>query len=233
MGLLELAERLRNRELSPVEVTNAQLARIASLDQKLMAFETVTAKRAMAQAKLGEREIKAGRYLGLLHGIPVAVKDLFFTNGIPTGGGLKVYANHVPTFDATALARLLKAGVVLLGKLSLAEGAGGGYHRDFRVARNPWAADRWPGVSSSGSGVATAAGLGYASLATDTGGSTQPRWANPSLLVIQGPGEFGNPGVQFSSRTGLMSGLHLPADSLCLLKDAQRILAENLSNIVI
>lgn len=179
MGLLELAEKLRKRELSPVEVTHAQLARIAALDSKLMAFETITADRAMAQAKVAEAEITARRYLGPLHGIPVAVKDLFFTNGVATKGGLKVYANHVPKFDATAVARLLKAGAVLLGKLSLAEGAGGGYHRDFRVPRNPWALNRWPGVSSSGSGVATAAGLCYASLATDTGGSIrQPSAAN-------------------------------------------------------
>ena len=179
MGVMELGEKLRKRELSPVEVTQAQLTRIAALEPKLMAFETITADRAIAQAKVAETEIKAGRYLGPLHGIPVAVKDLFFTKGIPTKGGVKVYASHVPTFDATALARLLKAGSVLLGKLSLAEGAGGGYHRDFRVPRNPWAANRWPGVSSSGSGVATAAGLCYASLATDTGGSIRhPSAAN-------------------------------------------------------
>jgi len=179
IGLVELAERLRKRELSPVEVTNAQLARIAALEPKLMAFDTITTDRAIAQAKVAETEIKAGRYLGPLHGIPIAIKDLFFTAGISTKGGLKVFANHVPTYDATALARLLKAGAVLLGKLSLAEGAGGGYHRDFRVPRNPWAANRWPGVSSSGSGVATAAGLCFASLATDTGGSIrQPSAAN-------------------------------------------------------
>jgi amidase len=179
IGLLQLAERLRKRELSPVEVTNAQLARIAALEPKLMAFDTITADRAIAQAKIAEREIRAGRYLGPLHGVPIAVKDLFFTNGVSTRGGLKVYANHTPRFDATAVERLLRAGAVLVGKLSMAEGAGGGYHRDFRVPRNPWAANRWPGVSSSGSGVATAAGLCYASLATDTGGSIrQPSAAN-------------------------------------------------------
>lgn len=179
MGLLELAAKLRRREISPVEVIDAQLARIRDLQPKLMAFETVMADGARAQAEAAEKEIKAGHYRGPLHGIPFAVKDLLFTAGVPTKGGLKVYATHVPTFDATAVARLSKAGAVLLGKLSLAEGAGGGYHRDFRVPRNPWAANRWPGVSSSGSGVATAAGLCYASLATDTGGSIrQPSAAN-------------------------------------------------------
>jgi amidase len=174
-----LAGKLRKRELSPVEITKSQLARIALLEPQLMAFETITADVAIEQAKIAEREITAGRYLGPLHSVPIALKDVFFTNGVRTRAGLKVYDTHVPTFDATAVARLLKAGAVVLGKLSMAEGAGGGYHRDFRVPRNPWAANRWPGVSSSGSGVATAAGMCYMALATDTGGSIrQPSAAN-------------------------------------------------------
>jgi amidase len=179
MSLLELAGKLRKRELSPVEITKSQLARIALLEPQLMAFDTITADIAMEQARNAEKEISAGRYLGPLHGIPIAFKDVFFTKGVRTRAGLNVYVDNIPTFDATAVARLLKAGVIVLGKLSMAEGAGGGYHRGFRVPRNPWAANRWPGVSSSGSGVATAAGLCYASLATDTGGSIrQPSAAN-------------------------------------------------------
>src|SRR5215217_194590 len=96
LNLLELADKLRKRELSPV----------AALDPKLMAFDTITADLALAQAKIAETEIRAGRYLGPLHGIPFAVKDLFFTDGIPTRGGLKVYANHFPKFNATAVSGL-------------------------------------------------------------------------------------------------------------------------------
>ena len=178
-GLLELAERLRKREVSPVEVTNAQLARIALLEPKLMAFDTITADLAIAQARVAEQEIKAGRYLGPLHGVPIAVKDVFFTNGVPHERWTEGIRNSCSDIRCYGGGASLKAGAVLLGKLSMAEGAGGGYHRDFRVPRNPWAANRWPGVSSSGSGVATAAGLCYASLATDTGGSIrQPSAAN-------------------------------------------------------
>ena len=108
---------------------------------------------------------------GPLHGVPVAVKDLCFTRGVRTMGGSKVYADHVPGFDATVVARLQSAGAILLGKLNLTEGAMGGYNPDFQIPLNPWNPDRWTGSSSSGSGVATAAGLCFGSLGSDTGGS--------------------------------------------------------------
>jgi amidase len=178
-GLMELAQRIRNRDLSPVEVTKAQLARIATLDSGLNAYELVMSERALAQARRAEAEIQSGRYRGPLHGVPVAVKDLFFVRGLPTKGGCRALANFVPDYDATAVSRLERAGAVLLGKLALTEGAMVGYHRDFKVPRNPWGARLWPGFSSSGSGVGTAAGLCYASLGTDTGGSIRfPSAAN-------------------------------------------------------
>ena len=108
---------------------------------------------AMEAAKRAEDEIARGNYKGPLHGVPIAVKDLCFTYGVRTMGGSKVMADHVPNFDATVVARLETAGSVLLGKLSLTEGALAGYNPEFDVPLNPWNLDRWAGASSSGSGV--------------------------------------------------------------------------------
>lgn len=176
---IEVAARLRSGELSPVVLTEEILGRIERLEPRLHAYATVTADRALAAARKAEAEIGAGHYLGPLHGIPVAVKDLIFTAGVATLGGLEVRRGQVPTFDATVVRRLEGAGAVLLGKLNTTEGAMSGYHTAFEIPRNPWGEDRWPGVSSSGSGVATAAGLCFASLGTDTGGSIRyPSAAN-------------------------------------------------------
>ena len=125
----------------------------------------------MEAARRSEEEIIAGNYRGPLHGIPLAVKDLCFTKGIRTMGGSKALADHVPDFDSTVVARLNSAGGVLLGKLNLTEGAMGGYNPDFEIPLNPWNPHHWAGSSSSGSGVATASGLCFASLGSDTGGS--------------------------------------------------------------
>ena len=179
LSLTEIAERIRSREVSPVEVTEAQLARIESLDPRLHAFQLVLADRARAQAKQAEAEIQSGRYRGPLHGVPIALKDLIYTKGIATQGGLKALAGFLPEYDATVAARLESAGAILLGKLNLTEGAMAGYHRDFQVPRNPWDPNRTPGFSSSGSGVAAAAGLSYGTLGSDTGGSIRfPSAAN-------------------------------------------------------
>ena len=124
---------------------------------------------AMAAATEAEHEINAGKYRGPLHGVPVAVKDLCYTRGVRTMGGTKGVRDFVPDEDATVVARMREAGAVLLGKLNLTEGAMGGYSPEFGIPLNPWNADRWPGVSSSGSGVATAAGLCFAAIGTDTG----------------------------------------------------------------
>jgi amidase len=126
---------------------------------------------AMRAARLADDEIRRGNYIGPLHGVPIAVKDLCFTNGVRTMGGCKVMENHIPVFDATVVSRLASAGGVILGKLNLTEGAMGGYNPSFDVPLNPWNTQRWAGASSSGSGVATALGLCYGSLGSDTGGS--------------------------------------------------------------
>jgi len=179
LSLLEAARLIRGRQLSPVDLTRAQLERIDALEPSLMAYATVTGDRAREEAQKAEGEILSGHYRGPLHGVPIAVKDLFFTAGIPTRGGSGALESHVPNYDATVVERFRRAGAVVLGKLNTTEGAMLGYHPAFEVPRNPWGKDRWPGWSSSGSGVATAAGLCYASLGTDTGGSIrQPAAAN-------------------------------------------------------
>ncbi len=147
------------------------LDRIDSIDRRLKSYATVMGEHALAAARGAEQEIHSGNYRGPLHGIPIAVKDLCYTKGIRTMGGSGVLADFVPDYDATAVSRLEASGAVLLGKLNLTEGAMGGYHSDFELPVNPWDEELWPGASSSGSGVATAAGLCFASLGSDTGGS--------------------------------------------------------------
>lgn len=169
--LLAVARHIADRRISPVEVTRTILARIASLDPTLKSYTTVTGELAMRQARAAEAEILAGRYRGPLHGIPVAVKDLCFTKGIRTTGGMTIHAGFVPDHDATVVTRLAQAGAVLLGKLHMTEGATIEHHPDLPEPVNPWKRDLWTGVSSSGSGVATAAGLTYAAIGSDTGGS--------------------------------------------------------------
>ena len=171
MTITELAGLIGSGELSPVEATQAQLERIAKLDGHLKSYATVMTDHAMLQARRAEQEIADGDYRGPLHGVPIAVKDLCFTTGVRTMGGSKVYAEHIPSFDSTVVARFEAAGAVLLGKLNLTEGAMGGYNPELQIPLNPWDNDRWTGSSSSGSGSATAAGLCYGSLGSDTGGS--------------------------------------------------------------
>ena len=169
--ITEVSELIREKHISPVEVTTAILDRIDQLDNNLKSYATVTADHAMIAAQKAEAEITAGTYRGALHGVPIAVKDLCFTKGVRTMGGTQVLAEHVPDFDSTVVAKLESAGAVLLGKLNLTEGAMGGYNPKFQIPINPWNAERFAGASSSGSGVAIAAGLCFGALGSDTGGS--------------------------------------------------------------
>lgn len=178
-GLLGVARLIQTRKLSPVELTEMMLTRISTLDVRLKSYATIMRKEALTAAHQAESEILAGHYRGPLHGIPVAVKDLFYTRGTRTMGGMAVMRDFVPNYDATAVSRLEAAGAVLLGKLNLTEGAMAGYHPDFEIPVNPWGENLWVGASSSGSGVAVAAGLCFAALGTDTGGSIRfPCMAN-------------------------------------------------------
>jgi amidase len=179
LQLTELAALIRDRKVSPVEATRAQLDRIAALDGTLASYALVMADSAMAQAAAAEKEIAAGNYRGPLHGVPLAVKDLCWTKGVPTAGGMTIYQDFRPDEDATVVRRLTDAGAVILGKLQLTESAYADHHPAITPPKNPWSADYWPGASSSGSGVATAAGLCYGSLGSDTGGSIRfPSAAN-------------------------------------------------------
>jgi amidase len=170
----ELADLLRRREVTSVEVTRAQLERIDRLDGCLRSYARVTAAHALAAAEAADAEIAAGRYRGLLHGVPLGIKDLFWTQGVPTAAGTLIHRDFVPERDATVVERLRRAGAVLLGKLQMTEGAYSDHHPAIAPPENPWNAAYWTGISSSGSAVATAAGLCYGSPASDTGGSI--RW---------------------------------------------------------
>ncbi len=164
---------IRGRNVSPVELTEAYLERIKQLNPRLNAYITVTAARAMADARRATEEIAAGHHRGPLHGVPIAFKDLFDTAGIRTAGGAKIFANRVPTTDATVARKLREAGSVLLAKLNTHELACGVTTNNphFGPTRNPWNPAYIPGGSSGGSGAASAAGLAVATLGTDTGGS--------------------------------------------------------------
>ena len=169
--LTEVAGLIKNKEISPVELTGAMLDRIAMYESKLYSYLTVTAELALRQAKEAEQEIVKGKYRGPLHGMPIAVKDLCFTKGIRTTCSSKILFNWIPDYNATVVEKLNAAGAVMLGKLGMTEFALAGYHPSIHPPVNPWDAERWPGASSSGSGVATAASLCFGSLGSDTGGS--------------------------------------------------------------
>lgn len=170
-SLATVAEGIRTHRLSPLDVTRHLLERIAALDRTLHAYVAVTADAALAAAERAEGEIARGHYRGPLHGVPIALKDNICTEDAPTSCGSTFLADIMPLRDAAVVARLRGAGAVLLGKLALAEGAFADHRADRPPPVNPWNSDCWAGLSSSGSAVATAAGLCFASLGTDTGGS--------------------------------------------------------------
>ena len=171
LSTTQLSALIKSQEVSPVEATEAYLDRIDQVDGKLSSYIIVCREEALAQAKQAERDIAAGRYLGPMHGIPVGVKDQFYTKGIRTTGGSTILKDFIPNEDATVIANLKNAGVVLLGKLNMSEYALNAVHYPYGRPRNPWDLSRGPGGSSSGSGAATAAFLCATSLGEDTGGS--------------------------------------------------------------
>ena len=173
LTIAEAARLLAARKLSPLEYTDALLARIGALDAQLNAFITLTADAARAQARKATEEIAGGRYRGALHGIPFALKDIYNTKGVLTSGGSKVCINNIPDFDAAGTQKLHDAGAILLGKLQTHEFAHGGPSFDlpWPPARNPWNLEHFSGGSSSGSGAAVAGGLVPLALGSDTNGS--------------------------------------------------------------
>src|ERR1700736_3139386 len=173
LTIAEAARLIEQRELSPVELVDSRLARIEKLDGQLHSFIRVLADQARADARAAESEIMAGNYRGPLHGIPIGLKDIYETAGVPTTGHSKILIGHVPQQDATSVRLLTEAGAIVLGKLATHEFALGGPSFDlpWPPARNPWDTSRMPGGSSSGTGAAVAAGLVLGGTGTDTGGS--------------------------------------------------------------
>ena len=169
----EAARLLRAGKVSSLELVNAALERIERLNPSLNAFVTVTADSARKQARAADREIRAGKFRGPLHGIPISIKDNFLTKGVRTTAGSKILADFIPDFDSHVVARLKHAGAISLGKTILNEFAYGihGQNPHYGDVHNPWDLSRTPGGSSSGSAASLAAGIGFASVGTDTGGS--------------------------------------------------------------
>jgi len=199
LTIAEAAALIGKRELSPVELTESRLARIERFDDGLHSFIRVLREPALAAARRAEAEIAAGNYRGPLHGIPIGLKDIYETKGVPTTGHSKILIDHVPQQDATSVRRLTDAGAIVLGKLATHEFALGGPSFDlpWPPARNPWDTSRFTGGSSSGTGAAVAAGLVLGGTGSDTGGS------------IRGPAAFcGLAGLKPSygriSRTGIL-----------------------------
>lgn len=178
--IIEVAPRLRRKEVSPVELTRLCLERIEKLNPELNAFITVTADSALADARAAEAEIARGEWRGPLHGIPIALKDLIDTAGTRTTAGSALFANRISGEDAEVVRRLRRAGAVILGKNNLHEFAYGGSSliSFFGDAHNPCNVERIAGGSSGGSAAAVAAGLCYAAIGTDTAGSIR----EPSAL---------------------------------------------------
>ena len=229
LDLSTVARLIRERVLSAEQVTQAQLRRIDRLDPKLHAYARVTSELALAQARAADQRQAQGQALGPLHGVPIAVKDLCWTAGIPTAAGMQIYKDFVPDQDATVVKRLRDAGAVLLGKLQMTESAFSGHHPLTVVPVNPWEASGWTGVSSSGSGVATAAGLCFGSIGTDTGGSIRfpsaacgvtglkPTWGRVSrygVFELAASLDHVGPMCRTALDCGLMLGVLAGADPL-------------------
>lgn len=185
LSITELSELLRRKALSSSEVTEAALTRIGRLDKQFHAYAVVLAERAMERARQADDEMARGIRRGPMHGIPIGLKDLCYTTFAPSAGGTRIHAKFVPPFNATIVDRLELAGAITLGKLKMTEGAYTSHHPDDQAPLNPWNPDYWVGSSSSGSGVATSAGLCYGAIGTDTGGSIRFPSATCGLTGIK------------------------------------------------
>ena len=176
LSVRELGERIRSRKLSPVELTESYLNRSESIGSRLNAYAVLTGDLALREAKQAEREIRAGKYRGPLHGIPYAAKDLLAVKGYPTAWGARPYANQNFDYDATVITKLRAAGAILIGKAAMIELAGGMGYRFASAsisggAKNPWDETCWTCGSSSGSGAIAGAALAAFAIGTETWGS--------------------------------------------------------------
>jgi aspartyl-tRNA(Asn)/glutamyl-tRNA(Gln) amidotransferase subunit A len=175
LGAGELSRLIQKREISPVEIVKAHLNRIESLEPILNSFITLLADQAMEAARQAEKEIQAGRYRGPLHGIPLGLKDLFYTRGIRTTSGSKIFDTFIPNVDGTVVTKLKEAGTILLGKLNMHPFAYGptGENQEYGHMHNPWNPELITGGSSGGSGSAAASGQCTLTMGSDTGGSVR------------------------------------------------------------
>ena len=185
-NIATLAPLIQHKEISPVALTEAYLARIEKLNSRFNAYITILAETAMAEARKAETEIMRGEYRGKLHGIPMGIKDQFLTKGIRTTFGSTIFGDQIPSEDATVVSRLKAAGIIMLGKHNLAEFALGGTRKHpYGTPRNPWDPERIPGHTSSGSGVAVAASMCTAAIGEDTGGSGRIPAAMCGIVAIR------------------------------------------------
>lgn len=198
LSIARAAALVKARRVSSVELTNACLARIATLQPSLNAFITVTADAAVRQARAADAEIANGKYRGPLHGIPIALKDNIDTVGVRTTAASALFADRVPVADAEVARRLKEAGAVLVGKTNMDEFAdrGSGVDSYWGPVHNPWALEREAGGSSAGSAAAVAADLCFAALGTDTGGSIRVPASHCSVVGLKPTyGRVSNRGV--------------------------------------
>ena len=183
LSAADLSRLIERKAVSPVEATEAYLERIDDLDFRFNAYLTVCREEALQAAREAEQAIAQGNYLGPMHGVPVAVKDQFWTKGIRSTGGSRILAEFIPDEDATVIANLKRSGAILLGKTNLTEFAITGFSHRYSTPRNPWNLDMYTGGSSSGSGAATAAFLCATSLGEDTGAPSDSRRPGVALWV--------------------------------------------------
>jgi len=208
-------ESIRRREISPVELVNSCLERIERLQPRLNAFITVAAQSALDSAKAAERDIQQGRWLGPLHGIPIAIKDFYDTAGLRTTAAFEHFTNRVPKKDAVAVEALKQAGAIVIGKTNMHKLGMGttGLDSAFGPVKNPWNADYIPGGSSSGSAAAVATGLCYATLDTDAIGSC--RLPAACCGVVGFKGSYGLIDIR-----GILEGEQPPDDTIRWLAHA-------------
>lgn len=253
LGLTEIAALIRLRQLSSVAVTEALFERIERCAD-LNAYITVTANLALEQAHRADVEIESGRVRGPLHGVPIGLKDIFDLKGVATTAGMPLRRDWVATSNATVVERLINSGGVILGKLNLTEGVYAEHLEPYGPPFNPWNKDRWPGASSSGSGVAVAAGMCFGAVSSDTGGSIRlpsavngvtglkPTWGRVSrhgsyelAATLDHIGPITRSAVDAGLMLGAMAGFDVadPTSSCATVPDYTLNLNTNLSDLSI
>lgn len=186
LSALEVGTAIGRAEFSSLEITHAMLERIEQIDPRYRPYTLILAERALEQAQKLDEELRTGRVRGPLHGVPIGIKDLCDIEGEPTFAGTQFLGKLGRASESSGVVeRLEVAGAVILGKLKLTEGAFTAHHPSVEPPINPWCEERWTGISSSGSGVATAAGLAFATLGSDTGGSIRLPSASCGLTGLK------------------------------------------------